>query len=111
MFALGLLFVSVLTGFAIGDTAFFEAMRRIGVARAAPVAGSHPLVTALLAVAFLGEPVTLALLLGIVVIGVGVWLITTDRVIPPPAAGSAAAGCSSASCWRWSRPWAGPRPR
>jgi len=85
--ALGLLFASVLTGFAVGDTAFFEAMRRIGVARAAPVAGSHPLVTALLAVAFLGEPVTLGLLLGIVVIGVGVWLITTDRVVPPAGGG------------------------
>lgn len=86
--ALGLLFVSVLTGFAVGDTAFFEAMRQIGVARAAPIAGSHPLVTAVLAVVFLGEPVTLALLLGIVVIGAGVWLITTDRVIPPAGGGS-----------------------
>jgi drug/metabolite transporter (DMT)-like permease len=82
--ALALLLISVLTGFAIGDTAFFEAMRRIGVARAAPVAGCHPLVTALLAVAFLGEPVTLVLMLGIVIIGVGVYLIVTDRVVPPP---------------------------
>lgn len=81
--AYSLLFISVLTGFAVGDTAFFEAMRRIGVARAAPVAGSHPLVTAVLAVIFLGEPVTLTLLLGVVVIGVGVWLITTDRVVAP----------------------------
>lgn len=90
--ALGLLLVSVLTGFAIGDTAFFEAMRQIGVARAAPIAGSHPLVTALLAVVFLGEPVTLALLLGIVVIGLGVWLITTDRVVPPVGGGVARNG-------------------
>jgi drug/metabolite transporter (DMT)-like permease len=85
---LALLLISVLTGFALGDTAFFESMRRIGVARAAPVAGTHPLVTALLAVAFLGEPVTLALTLGVVVIGVGVWLITTDKGIPAvPARG------------------------
>ena len=88
MLALGLLLVSVLTGFAVGDTAFFEAMRRIGVARAATIAGCHPLVTALLAVFFLGEPVTLALVLGIVVISVGVWLITTDRVIAPVSHGA-----------------------
>lgn len=85
--ALGLLLVSVVTGFAVGDTAFFESMRRIGVARAAPIAGSHPLVTALLAVLFLGEPVTPVLVLGVVVIGVGVWLITTDRAGAPPVRG------------------------
>jgi drug/metabolite transporter (DMT)-like permease len=77
--AMVLLVASVLVGFALGDTAFFESMRRIGVARAAPVAGSHPLVVAVLAVIFLGEPVTLVLMLGVVVIGVGVWLITTDQ--------------------------------
>jgi drug/metabolite transporter (DMT)-like permease len=85
--ALGLLLGSVLTGFALGDTAFFESMRRLGVARAAPIAGSHPLITALLAVLVLGEPVTLALVVGIVVIGVGVWLITTDGVGSTPARG------------------------
>lgn len=85
--SLALLLISVLTGFAVGDTAFFESMRRIGVARAAPVAGCHPLVTALLAVAFLGEPVTLVLIFGMVVIGVGVWLITTDRTGVPPSRG------------------------
>ena len=71
-----LLFLSVLAGFALGDTAFYEGMRRIGVARAAPIAGCHPLVTALLAVIFLNEPVTFWLVVGVVVIGVGVWLMT-----------------------------------
>ncbi|MGE3913554.1 MAG: DMT family transporter [Chloroflexota bacterium] len=83
-----LLLVSVLAGFALGDTAFYEGMRRIGVARAAPIAGCHPLVTAMLAVVFLGEPVTLALLLGVVVIGVGVWLITTDQAAVSPTTGA-----------------------
>src|SRR5688500_11421992 len=54
--ASALLMISVLTGFGVGDTAFFESMRRIGVSRAAPIVGCHPLVTALLAVAFLAEP-------------------------------------------------------
>jgi drug/metabolite transporter (DMT)-like permease len=85
--ALALLLGSVLTGFAIGDTAFFESMRRLGVARAAPIAGCHPLITALLAVPILGEPVTLALVGGVVVIGVGVWLITTDRAGSAPPRG------------------------
>lgn len=90
MTAYSLLLVSVLTGFAIGDTAFFESMRRIGVARAAPIAGCHPLVTALLAVAFLGEPVTLTLLVGVVMIVLGVWIITTDR--DPAQTGRGASG-------------------
>ncbi|MCC6179288.1 MAG: DMT family transporter [Chloroflexi bacterium] len=81
------LFGSVLCGFALGDTAFYEGMRRIGVARAAPIAGCHPLVTALLAVLWLGEPVTLWLVGGVVVIGVGVWLITTDQAPTSPSAG------------------------
>jgi len=86
--AVGLLLVSVLTGFALGDTSFFESMRRIGVARAAPIAGCHPLVTALLAVTFLGEPVTPALVLGVVVISIGVWLITTDKAGVGPSVGA-----------------------
>ena len=43
------------------------------MARAAPVAGSHPLVVAVLAVAFLGEPITPMLIVGVMIIGVGVW--------------------------------------
>jgi drug/metabolite transporter (DMT)-like permease len=86
--AMWLLVVSVLVGFAIGDTAFFESMRRIGVARAAPVAGSHPLVVAVLAVAFLSEPITPMLIVGVMVIGVGVWLITTDQAALSRAPGS-----------------------
>ena len=78
--ALALLFGSVFAGFGIGDTAFFESMRRLGVARAMPIAGCHPLVTGLLAVAFLGEPLTGALILGVVVVSAGVWLVTTDGV-------------------------------
>lgn len=83
-----LLFLSVLAGFALGDTAFYEGMRRIGVARAAPIAGAHPLVTALLAVLFLNEPVTLWLVAGVVVIGFGVWLITTDQAAGSPTRGA-----------------------
>jgi drug/metabolite transporter (DMT)-like permease len=97
---LALLLGSVFAGFGIGDTAFFESMRRLGVARAMPIAGCHPLVTALLAVGLLGEPVTGALLLGVVVVSVGVWLVTTDSARAGPARGPERRGrCSSASGW------------
>lgn len=86
-FAYLLLFLSVIMGFALGDTAFYEGMRRIGVARAAPIAGCHPLVTALLAVLFLNEPVTVWLVAGVVVIGIGVWFITTDQAASSPSRG------------------------
>lgn len=88
--ALALLLGSVVTGFTIGDTAFYEAMRRIGVARAATVSGCYPLVTGFLAVTFLNEPVTVWLILGAIIIGVGVWLITSDRAAMSPARGVAA---------------------
>lgn len=74
-----LLGVSVFIGYAIGDTSFFESLRRIGVARAATIGGCNPLITAFLAVIFLHEPVTLGLLAGVIVICGGVWIITTDQ--------------------------------
>ena len=78
--ALALLFGSVFAGFGIGDTAFFESMRRLGVARAMPIAGCHPLVTGLLAVVVLGEPLTSGLVAGVVIVSGGVWLVTTDGI-------------------------------
>ena len=77
---LAMLFGSVFAGFGIGDTAFFESIRRLGVARAMPIAGCHPLVTGLLAVAILGEPLTNGLIAGVVVVSLGVWLVTTDGI-------------------------------
>jgi drug/metabolite transporter (DMT)-like permease len=85
-----LLLASVITGFTIGDTAFYEAMRRIGVARAATVSGCYPLVTGVLAVTFLSEPVTVWLLTGAAIIGFGVWLITSDRAAISPVRGAPA---------------------
>jgi DME family drug/metabolite transporter len=76
---LGLLLLSVVAGYVVGDTAFIESMRLLGVARAAPIAGAHPLITSMLAVLVLGEPVTLMLVVGVVLVGCGVWLITADE--------------------------------
>ena len=74
-----LLVVSTILGIGIGDTAFFASMKRLGVSRAMPIASSYPLVTALLAVPLLGEPVTWALFGGMVLVGVGIWLVSSDE--------------------------------
>ena len=74
--ALALLVASTALGIGIGDTAFFASMKRLGVARAMPIASSYPLLTALLAVPLLGEPVTWALVGGMVLVGVGIWLVS-----------------------------------
>jgi drug/metabolite transporter (DMT)-like permease len=76
--AVGLLLGSVVLGMGIGDTAFFASIRRLGVARAMPIASSYPLLTALIAVPTLGEAVTLPLVVGIIVVSLGVWLLTSD---------------------------------
>ena len=74
--ALGLLVASTVLGIGIGDTAFFASIKRLGVSRAMPIAGSYPLLTALLAVSLLGEPITWALVAGMVLVGIGIWLVT-----------------------------------
>jgi drug/metabolite transporter (DMT)-like permease len=76
--AVGLLLGSVVLGMGIGDTAFFESIRRLGVARAMPIASSYPLLTALIAVPTLGESITLPLVGGIVIVSLGVWLLTSE---------------------------------
>ena len=76
--ALGLLLVSVITGMGIGDSAFFESMKRLGVSRAMPIASSYPLLTGLLAVWLLGEPLTGLLMAGMLLVGIGIWLVTGE---------------------------------
>src|SRR5437764_7565114 len=63
--ALGSLLSSVVIGLAVGDSLNIRAMHAIGVARAMPISSTYPIVTALLAVLFLGEPMTTRLALGI----------------------------------------------
>lgn len=62
--AFWLLAVSVLMAVGVGDTAFFESSRDLGLARAMTVSMSYPLMAALLAVVFLGETLTLQIALG-----------------------------------------------
>lgn len=70
-----LLLVSTTASLLIGDSAYFLASRRIGVARALPISMSYPLLTALVAVFFLGEPGSWALWTGAVLIVGGATLL------------------------------------
>jgi len=75
--ALGGLLASVVMGMALGDSFHIRAMNAIGVARAMPISSSYPLLTTLLAVTWLGEPVTLANASGVIVIVAGVYLVAS----------------------------------
>jgi DME family drug/metabolite transporter len=82
------LLISVALSLVIGDTLYFLALQRIGVARAMPISTSEPLLTTLLAVLFLGEHVTPGLLGGVILVPAGLYLVTRPvrgRVILPGA--------------------------
>ncbi len=77
--ALGFLLGSTLCSIVVGDSLYFLAAARIGVARALPIASSFPLLTTIGAVTLLGEPFTPALLAGSGLIVLGVALIGGER--------------------------------
>ncbi len=67
---------SVIITLGVGDTSFFIATRRIGVARAMPLSMIYPLFTCLLASFFLGERISLATGVGGALILAGVYLLS-----------------------------------
>ena len=74
-----LLLGSTLCSMAVGDSLYFLAAARIGVARALPVASAFPLLSTLGAVLLLHEPVSLPLLVGSALVVVAVALIGGER--------------------------------
>jgi drug/metabolite transporter (DMT)-like permease len=70
-----LLGLSIVMAIALGDTVFFESTRAIGVARAMTVSTTYPLVAAVIAAAFLNEPVTVPIAVGSLVTMAGLVLI------------------------------------
>src|SRR3954470_22566169 len=74
-----LLLGSTLCSMAIGDSLYFLAAARIGVARALPIASAFPLLTTIGAVTLLGETFTPSLLAGSILVVVGVALIGGER--------------------------------
>jgi drug/metabolite transporter (DMT)-like permease len=73
--------VSVLTAFVIGDTAFFESIKTIGLARAMTISMIYPLIASGLGVWLLGERITPPIAAGAVVTLTGLALIVSER--PP----------------------------
>jgi drug/metabolite transporter (DMT)-like permease len=74
-----LLVVSIILAIGVGDTIFFESVRSLGLARAMTVSMTYPLLSALLAAAVLGEPLTLPLLAGSALTLGGLVLIVAAR--------------------------------
>jgi len=70
-----LLIASLLAGLGLGDTLYFAAIGRIGVARALPISMAYPVLTAVLAVVLLGEHLGPVSALGIVATLAGVYLV------------------------------------
>jgi drug/metabolite transporter (DMT)-like permease len=105
-----LLLGSTLSSIVIGDSLYFVAAARIGVARALPIASSFPLLTTLGAVTLLGEPHTVALVTGVVLVVGGVILIGGERAPAggrPDPLGIALAGLA-ACMWASSGLFLGP---
>jgi len=97
-----LLVASIMVGSAFGDTVFFEASRRIGLARAMTISTTYPLIAAVLAAALLGEWVSARVALGSGLSLVGLAIIVSgcpDQVFEPLARwrGFVAAGLASLS--------------
>jgi DME family drug/metabolite transporter len=72
--------VSGVVGLGVGDTLYMVGLKSIGVARAVPLAATYPLFSLLWATLLLGEPVTTAAILGTIVILLGIWLLSREKV-------------------------------
>lgn len=71
--------VTGLLGYGVSLVLFILAMRHVGTARAGAYFSTAPFVGAVLAVIFLGEPMTAPLLIAACLMGFGVWLHMTEQ--------------------------------
>ncbi|MBI3826898.1 MAG: DMT family transporter [Candidatus Rokubacteria bacterium] len=74
-----LLSVSIVLALAVGDSMFFESTRALGLGRAMTISTTYPLISAVLAVTFLGEVVTAPVVVGSVITLGGLALIVGGR--------------------------------
>ena len=74
-----LLVVSIVVASSLGDTVFFESSQRVGVAPALTISMIYPLMAALFAAVFLGEPITPRMALGALLTLGGLAVIVTGR--------------------------------
>ena len=71
--------ISVAFGAVAGDTIYLWSQERIGVSYAFPISMSFPIITYFLTVFFLGEPLILSRLAGVIVAVIGVILISNEQ--------------------------------
>jgi drug/metabolite transporter (DMT)-like permease len=74
-----LLLGSMVVGLGIGDSLYFEAIKRIGVARAMPISMGYPILAALGAVLLLNETIGILGIVGIALTLAGVSLVAQPR--------------------------------
>jgi drug/metabolite transporter (DMT)-like permease len=79
-----LLISSIVVAIAVGDTAFFESTRAIGLARAMTIATTYPIGAAVLAAALFGEMITVAVALGTLLTLSGVGVVVSARTEARP---------------------------
>jgi len=77
--AIILLLISGAVGIGFGDTMYFEAINRIGPNRSLLMATLAPIITAILALIFLGEKIAPLAWLGVVVTLIGILLVITQK--------------------------------
>jgi len=78
----GVLLLAVVLSMVIGDILQFTAVRHLGVALTLPLASAYPLLTVPLAVATLGEALSVRMLGGAVLVVAGVVLVALPRGAP-----------------------------
>jgi DME family drug/metabolite transporter len=97
--AFTLMTLSIVAAIGVGDTLFFESTRTLGLGRAMTIATSYPVLAAVLAAAFLDEPLTLPVILGTLMTLGGLVLIVmtkADATVPrTPWLGIGAAALAS----------------
>ncbi|MEM2189358.1 MAG: DMT family transporter [Nitrososphaerota archaeon] len=72
----GQIIVASIISWLIGDTLYFLGLRNIGVSRAVPIAYSYPIFLLPMSAWFLGEPFSLEVILGTLMIVAAIWLIS-----------------------------------
>ena len=77
--AWGFLGISLVAGLGIGDSLYFEALKRIGVARAMPISMGYPVLASIGAVVLLGETLGPWAAVGIPLTLGGVYLVAVPR--------------------------------
>lgn len=72
---------SVTVGLVIGDLVYLISQERIGVSYAFPISNTYPILTYLIAIVFVGEPIIVSRIIGVVVAVSGVILISRSQAM------------------------------